>query len=204
MEAIQRGDLFFTAAPGAAVELPQPFRVAGRLARLVEADRPTVAVLGFGLGAVADLLLADRPRMRLVGVEPDRDLLASVPERLLRRVTLRRADALGFLRATRFRFDLVFDDCFVLADGDAVRPPELQRHAGLVADRLVAGGIYVRNLLPDGASSVVDQCVDLRRRFRWVQLRRFRDWENVFAVASDHEFPADWRARLRSPGSSVR
>lgn len=196
--AIQRGDLFFTAVPGAPVELPFPFRVAGRLPRLVADEAPSVAVLGFGLGAVADLMLAERPGARLVGVEPDEELVASVPDALRRRVKLRVSDALRFLRTTRARFDLMFDDCFVLHGDDAVRPLELTRHAELVVRRLAPGGLYVRNLLPVHDRSFEEQCADLRRCFGTVALRRFRDWENVFAVAVLDGLPADWRARLRA------
>ncbi|HVS62604.1 MAG TPA: hypothetical protein VMT85_03760 [Thermoanaerobaculia bacterium] len=197
--AIQRGDLLFTAAPGALDELPQPFVVAGRLPRLLrqlQARDPDVAILGFGLGAVGALMLEQRPGMRLVGVEPDQALASAIPEPLRRRVEIESIDALTFLRRTRRRFDLVFDDCFVLAGGDAVRPAELTRHAGLVARRLRAGGVYVRNLLPGPGLSVADQSRDLSSRFPHVALRTFREWENVFAVASARPIRSGWRSRL--------
>jgi spermidine synthase len=197
MQTIEHGDLFFTAAPDAAVELPQPFLVAGRLPRLLDAIEPAVAVLGFGLGAVAHLMLAERPDARLVGVEPDAELTAAVPETLRRRVTLESTDALSFLERTRRRFDLVFDDCFVLAGGQATRPPELTRHAGRVAARLTERGIYVRNLLPEAQHCLAEQCADLRARFDHVALRTFRDWENVFAIASSRALPPGWRDRLK-------
>ncbi|HVS16173.1 MAG TPA: class I SAM-dependent methyltransferase [Thermoanaerobaculia bacterium] len=195
---VRNGDVFFTASPGATAELPLPFRIAGRLPLLVEAPRPRVAVLGFGLGAVAALMLAARPGARLVGVEPDEDLLAAIPESLRSRVALEHLDALSFLRVTRRRFDLVFDDCFVLAGSDAIRPPELACHAEPVARTLSPGGIYVRNLLPHSGRPVSDQTADLRRRFPTVALRVFRDWENVFALARDRSLPSGWRRRLRA------
>jgi spermidine synthase len=194
---VREGDVFFTAAPGAAAELPLPFRVAGRLPRLVDSPRPRVAVLGFGLGAVAGLMLEARPGALLVGIEPDAELLAAIPARLRRRVALERTDALSFLRATRRRFDLVFDDCFVLKGSEAVRPPELAAHAELVARTLSPGGIYVRNVLPHPGRTVPDQTADLRRRFPTVLLRTFRDWENAFALVREAPLPPDWRRRLR-------
>ena len=197
--AIRRGDLFFTAAPGALDELPQPFVVAGRLPRLIrqlQGREPQVAILGFGLGAVGALMLEQHPGMRLVGVEPDQALASAIPQPLCCRVEIERSDALTFLRRTRRRFDLVFDDCFVLAGEDAVRPAELTRHADLVARRLRAGGVYVRNLLPAPGLSVADQSRDLRRRFPHVALRTFREWENVFAIASVRPILSGWRSRL--------
>jgi hypothetical protein len=128
--------------------------------------------------------------------EPDADLVAAVPGPLRRRVRIEAIDALSFLGATRRRFDLVFDDCFVLEGGDAIRPPELAAHADLVARTLCPGGIYVRNLLPHPGRSVADQTVDLRRRFSAVALRTFRDWENTFALARQQPLPAGWRSLL--------
>jgi spermidine synthase len=194
--AILRGDLFFTAGPGSVAELPRPFQVAGRLPRLLDEERPTVAILGLGLGAVAALMIEQRPGMRLIGVEPDEALAGSIGEPLRSRIELERTDALTFLHRTRKRLDLVFDDCFVLEGEDAVRPPELTRHADLVARRLSAGGVYVRNLLPIDGRPIAEQCADVRQRFSHVELRSFREWENRFVIAADRPLPGGWRTRL--------
>ncbi len=178
-------DLCFTFDPERRREpWPRPFVVSARTVRLCRSQAPRVAILGWGLGAIGSLMLKLEPSAQLVGVEPSKRLFRAAGKRLRPGVELHQLDALTFLRKSRRRFDLIFDDCFELIDGDAVRPTELQQHGSLVARRLGPGGIYVRNLLPAAGMSFSDQVRDIEEAFGPVRWRRFREWENRLAIAA--------------------
>jgi spermidine synthase len=174
--------------------------VAGRTVLLVERAAPRVLILGYGLGAMASVALHHRPAARIVGVESSAERAAAAralagPGRAAPGADVRCADALSFLRRTRARFDLIIDDCFELArDGDTFRSPSLYEHAAAVRARLLPDGLYVRNLLPQQGIALDAQWRDVRASFRYWQLRRFREWENVLVVASDRLVAASaWR-----------
>ena len=70
---------------------------------------------------------------------------------------------------------------------------ELTRHAALIRKRLSPGGVYLRNLLfdedrarpEDKTAQLAEQTADLAAVFPHVRSRRFRRWDNAFALASD-------------------
>ena len=68
---IESGSIFFTAPPGGEPHLPRPFLAAGRTVTLLETERPKIALLGYGLGAMAAIMLELRTRAHLTGVEVD-------------------------------------------------------------------------------------------------------------------------------------
>lgn len=189
-------DVVFTLRPGAVATLPAPFVVAARTVLLAPGASPDVAILGYGLGAMGGLLSKLRPTARIVGVELSKKLHRKSRRHAPRNVELVQSDALRYLRRCRRRFDLVVDDCFVVGDDGPYRPSELLSHAELVASRMNPKGVAVRNLLPD-AGQLEHQSEDLRAAFRYVHLRRFRDWDNVLVIASQEPLPARWRRLLR-------
>ncbi len=207
-EIIEQGNVVFTASPeesngarpGAA--LPPPFRVAARTCLLVSATRPRLAVLGWGLGAMGGEMARLRPEAHLLGVELSADLARRAQKHLPDRVELLHGDALSFLERTRRRFDLLLDDCFSWQHAKPVRPPELLRHGDLARRRLRPGGLYVRNMLPEPHLPLALQTEDLHSAFEHVELRRFREWDNVLAVCTERPLPSDWRALLRTSAST--
>lgn len=183
-DVVERGDLCFTCSPTARTPPPRPFVVAARTVLLVEPPDPSVLILGYGLGLMGALVSRLRPAATIYGVERSRRLAAEARRHLPPNAELFTEDAVSYLERTRRRFDLILDDCFVLRGTDAIRPRELRGHADLVRRRLGAGGLYVRNLLPHGRLEAADQVIDIRRHFAWLRLRRFRDWDNVLALAA--------------------
>lgn len=181
---VERGDVCFTCTPASQAEPPRPFVVAARTVLLVEPSDPAVLILGYGLGMLGALVARLRPAAKLWGVERSPRLVRRARPYLPPGAELICDDALAFLRRTRMRFDVILDDCFVLRGNDAVRPAELRRHAELVRCRLREGGLYVRNVLPEGSLGSDPQTADIRACFRCTRLRRFREWDNVLALAS--------------------
>jgi spermidine synthase len=177
-------ELFFTELPGHKEPAPLPILVLARSARLVRRRDPEVLVLGYGLGKLGALLSAIRPQSRITGIELSGSYLRRAATVAPRNVELHHADAARYLLSTRRRFDLVIDDCFRLVRGEPVRIAALNRSAGLVRSRLRPGGVYVRNLIPEGDDDLEDQCRDLRAAFPHLVLRRFRDWDNTLAIAT--------------------
>jgi SAM-dependent methyltransferase len=155
-----------------------------------------VLVLGYGLGTLGALLARIRPRSRIVGVERSPAYLRRAAPAAPPNVELRRADAARFLASNRQRFDLVVDDCFLLVRGEPVRVPALDRSARRVRASLRPGGVYVRNLLPDDDDALERHCSDIRAAFPHLVYRRFRDWDNVLAIASTRALDAAELRRL--------
>ena len=193
-QTVERGDIFFTADGGA--ELPLPFEVAARTVRLAPGTEPKALVLGWGLGAMADRMATIRPEVQLVGVELSHPLVKRARQHLPKGATLHQADALEWLKKSRRRFDFILDDCFVLRGTETYRPRTLRTHAPLIERRLAERGIYVRNLLVDQLDEVAGQITDLYGAFPVVETRHFREWDNVFAIASRYPLVSNWRSLL--------
>jgi spermidine synthase len=195
-DVVERGDLCFTCSPDRRRAAPRPFVVTARTVLLVEPADPAVLILGYGLGLMGAIVAGLRPQARIFGVEHSKRLAHRARAHLPPGTELLCDDALAFLHRSRRRFDLIVDDCFVLRGDDAVRPAELHRHAALVKRRLRDGGLYVRNVLPQGRLTVADQTSDVKRHFPWLRLRRFRDWDNVLALAAGRPLPDGLLRRL--------
>lgn len=191
--------LYFTELPGDDEPTPLPIVVLARGIRLVRRRDPRVLVLGYGLGRLGALLSALRPQSRIDGVELSGSYVRRAAAAAPRNVELHHADAATFLVSTRERFDLVIDDCFRLVRGEALRVAALNRSAGLVRARLRPGGVCLRNLLPEDDEVLEEQCRDLRAAFPQLVFRRFRDWDNVLAVASVRKLDATDLAQLGRP-----
>lgn len=187
--------LVYTPPPASNTALPLPFLVAGRSVLLRPWIAPRVLILGYGLGAMAAVALRARPGAALVGLEPNRERCLEAKQYARRGLEIRCEDAISYLRYTQRRFDLVIDDCFEEpADGDTRRPQALCEHAAIVRQKLAPRGIYVRNLLAGKGHSLAAQWRDVRAFFPWYRLRRFRDWDNALAIASDRPLaPGAWR-----------
>lgn len=198
-------DLVFSFGEAWSGQIPPPFLVAANSVRLLERQEPRILILGFGLGAMARLILARRPRAGIVGVEPDSEFFAAALRELehsVAAVELLKLSAGSYLQrvassAEVNRFDLVIDDCFEMRRGEPRRPVGMNRTAAalrpLLRDR---GSIVVRNLLRDDGS-IVDQTRDLREIFPYHLRRSFRDWENVLLLARRKPFPGRARQLLR-------
>lgn len=181
-ETVARGDIFFTSSSGDESALPRPFVVAGRSVLLTAREQPKVLILGYGLGAMAAVMIERVPGVRIDGVEKSRDLARRARRLCPEQVTLHHRDAELFLLRTRRRYDLILDDCFDLVENDAVR--SLRIAAPRLASRLDKGGIVMQNLLVDNTHPLAPQIVDLEQHFASVVTRRFRQWDNVLAFAS--------------------
>jgi spermidine synthase len=188
-------EIFFTVGPDWPGTLPQPFRVAARTILLVDRRDPHVLLLGYGLGAMGGGMAQLRPDARIVGVEPGARYRRRARRNLPRNVELSGLGAREFLESDRRRFDLIFDDCYARRGGGVDRPPELRGSAALLRRRLRPGGVVVRNLV--SPELMADWRPDLEREFGQVRLRRFRDWENVFVIASETELGGSRLRRLQ-------
>lgn len=179
-----RVTLYFTELPGRPEATPLPVVVLARTVRLCATRDPAVLVLGYGLGKLGALLAALRPAAAVLGVERSPDYVRGARGAAPPNVELLQADAVDFLARTRRRFDLVIDDCFLLVRGEPVRVSALDRSAGRVRELLRPDGVYVRNLLPDDREHLERSCGDIRAAFPHLRFRRFREWDNVLAIAS--------------------
>ena len=120
---------------------------------LPPARRRSVLILGLGAGSAARVVRALAPGARIVGVEHDHAVLCAA-----RRwfglddlgLEVVEADARGFLRRSRRRFDAILEDVFV-GRGRAVRKPEWLPVPGLAiaARRLARNGILVSNAIDE-------------------------------------------------------
>lgn len=190
--ASEDGTHFFTFRPDWPGPAPLPFRAAAAALDLVPVteDRPrSVLILGFGLGAIGGMMVRAEPSPRIVGVEPLSKLFQAARDALPEGIDLVRGDAATYLRRTEQSFDLVLDDCFqirnVEGESQPYRPPRLEVIPELAKARLGPTGIYVRNLLDQEDLPIDHQLDRVRASFRYLELRSFRDWDNVLLVASD-------------------
>jgi spermidine synthase len=130
--------------------------LAAPLLLLPPARRRRILILGMGGGSAARLVRAIAPRAHIVGVERDSEVvraarrwfdLASLGSEIVE------ADALGYLRRVRRRFDLVIEDLFV-GHARSLRKPEGLPEPGLaLAARCTApGGLVVSNTLDESAA----------------------------------------------------
>lgn len=194
-------EVVFSFGAGWQGDIPPPFRVAANAVRLVACDAPCVLILGFGLGAMARLILEQRPAARIVGVEPDAELFSRAQQEFRRAPSvpaLLRLPAQSYLgRRRRQRFDLVIDDCYEMIDGEPRRPAGMNQSGSRVVGLLNSqDSILVRNLLTDDGP-VHEQTADLQSHFPYLLQRSFRDWENVLVLAKRTPFEPDARRSLR-------
>lgn len=163
---------------------------------------PRVLILGFGGGSAARIVRALLPDARIVGVELDPDVVRAAREHFALDAVgaeLHVADALGFLRGERRRYDLILEDVFV-GYGDAVHKPDWIPHPAhdLARARLRDGGILVSNTIDERAR--VENA--LASAFACVLRIDVEDYDNRILVASDA--PLDARAlRARVAGCPV-
>ncbi len=151
---------------------------------LPPARRRSVLILGLGAGSAARVVRALAPGARIVGVERDRAVL-----RAARRwfdlddlgLEVVEADAQGFLRRSRRRFDAILEDVFV-GRGRAVRKPEWLPVPGLAiaARRLARNGILVSNAI-DEAPAVARE---MRRHFAVTLGVDVADYDNRVVVGA--------------------
>lgn len=118
--------------------------------------RRRVLILGLGGGSAARLARALAPRARIVGVEPDRLVVAAARRHFGLDdldVEVIAEGALPALARERRSFDLVIEDCFVGRAGAERKPPGFPL-PGLAraARRLAPGGILVVNTLDETAA----------------------------------------------------
>ena len=194
--ASEDGTHFFTFRPDWPGPVPLPFRAAAAALDLVSTveERPReVLILGFGLGAIGGMMIRSEPAPRIVGVEPLNKLYQAARDALPDGIELVRADAATYLRRSTGRFDLILDDCFEIRDVEGesqpYRPPRLEVLPELAKATLHPGGLYVRNLLDQDDLGIDQQLDRVRASFQHLELRSFRDWDNVLLVASDGKLP---------------
>ena len=126
---------------------------------LLPRNRPRrVLLLGLAAGSVARAIRALDPQAEIVGVERDREVLR-VARRYFALADLRlelvAADALGYLKGERRRFDLIVEDLFV-GPPRSVRKPDWLLGEGyrLIRRRLRRGGLVVSNTIHETAAVV--------------------------------------------------
>ena len=159
--------------------------IAAGLLALPSARRRSVLLLGLGGGSAARVVRALAPRARIVGVEIDPAVV-----RLARRwfdldalgVEVVTDDAARFLRRTRARFDVVFEDVFMGAARRLRKPPGFPLPALDHVQRILRpGGIAVCNTLDESA----EVRAALAARFARLVRVTIDDYENQIFVASD-------------------
>ena len=159
--------------------------IAAGLLALPPLLRRSVLLLGLGGGSAARVVRALAPRARIVGVEIDPAVV-----RLARRwfeldalgVEVVTDDAARFLRRTRARFDVVFEDVFMGDTRRLRKPPGFPLPALDHVRRILrTGGIAVCNTLDESA----EVRVALAARFARLVRVTIDDYENQIFVASD-------------------
>jgi spermidine synthase len=121
---------------------------------LAPARRRSALMLGLGGGSVARILRALAPRIRIVGVEIDPEVVAAARDHLgldALGVEVVIGDAITALRAERRRFDLIVEDVFVGATRDVRKPKGFPEPVlALARRRLAPGGLLVCNTIHEG------------------------------------------------------
>lgn len=159
---------------------------------------PRVLLLGAGAGTVLLLARRLRPDAQLTAVERDARVLRAARERFgLDAIDAEvvEGDGLDWLARTRRRFDLVLDDMYCPgADGLARPVADEGAHLGLVASRLVEGGVAATNSTtdddPPGLESALATAYRARLPHR-VRLVPRLGWNVVLAGSTQ---PLDSRA----------
>jgi len=159
--------------------------IAAGLLALPPASRRSVLLLGLGGGSAARVVRALAPEARIVGVEIDPAVV-----RAARRwfdldalgIEVVTGDAARFLRATRARFDAVFEDVFMGDARQLRKPPGFPLPALDHVRRILRpGGIAVCNTLDEAA----EVRAALAARFARLVRVTIDDYENQIFVASD-------------------
>lgn len=157
---------------------------------LPPARRRRVLILGLGGGSAARLARALAPRARIVGVEPDRAVVAAARRHFgldALGVEVIADGALPALARERRRFDLVIEDCFVGRAGAERKPPGLPRPGlALAARRLAPGGILVVNTIDETAAVARVLAALLPHRLEL----RVADYDNRVLAAARRPLPA--------------
>jgi spermidine synthase len=171
--------------------------LAAPLAALGGARVGRVLILGLGGGSAARAIRALAPAAEIVGVESDAGVIRAARRWLdLDALGLEvvHGDARTFLERDRRRFDLIVDDVFQAAEGDAWKPDWLpQPGVGLAARRLRAGGVLASNTIAETAAVVRAY----RALFGRALTLRLRDYENCIVVGGVGDLSArELRARI--------
>ena len=159
--------------------------IAAGLLALPPPRRRSVLLLGLGGGSAARVVRALAPRARIVGVEIDPAVVQAARrwfELDALGVEVVTDDAARFLRRTRARFDVVFEDVFMGDTRRLHKPPGFPLPALEHVRRILRpGGIAVCNTLDEAA----EVRAALAARFARLVRVTIDDYENQIFVASD-------------------
>jgi spermidine synthase len=159
--------------------------IAAGLLALPPAHRRSVLLLGLGGGSAARVVRALAPKAHIVGVEIDPAVV-----RAARRwfdldalgIEVVTDDAARFLRRTRARFDVVFEDVFMGEAKRLCKPPGFPLPALDHVQRILRpGGVAVCNTLDESTEVRAALAV----RFAHLVRVTIDDYENQIFVASD-------------------
>ncbi len=148
---------------------------------------PRVLMLGFAGGGVLAPLRALDWSHPVEAVEWDvtgQDVFRELCSRWCGEVEIHDAEAGAWLRRSRRRFDLVFDDLSIPQDGTLTKPAvSLDELPALMRARVGAQGIALTNVLPVPGWSMKDLLAQLASPWPRAVVVHFEDWENRLLIA---------------------
>jgi spermidine synthase len=162
--------------------------------------RRSALILGLGGGSVARVLRALAPRVQIVGVEIDPDVVSAARTHLSLDAISGEvvvADALSALHGERRRFDLIVEDVFVGAVRDVRKPAGFPEPLySLARSRLAPGGIIVSNTIHEGG----EVAFALRAHARdLLSIHVLGHWNRILVAGPRLDARALRRAAAREP-----
>ena len=152
-----------------------------------------VGLLGFAGGGMIAPLRAMGGRHNIAGVDLDRagyDLFFDLSSGWMGEVRFAQADATGWLRSERGRFDLLLEDLSVGRDGDVFKPDvSVDTLPALIRSRLKPGGLAVFNLLPPDNQSWSGMMAKVCEPFAFGVQILFENFYNRVMVLGDKALP---------------
>ncbi|MDZ4805167.1 MAG: hypothetical protein SGI90_09925 [Candidatus Eisenbacteria bacterium] len=155
-------------------------------------DHP-IGLLGYGGGTVARLLRGASPKVEIVGVDLDAEVLRLGRRHLksaVRGVTIEQAEAREWLARPGPRFGAILDDLYAPKGGWLARPADLVDVPELARRRLVAGGVYAVNLRSPSGQVEKQIMIRIRRAFRQIRVIHTLEYAHKVVVATDRPIHA--------------
>ncbi len=173
---------------------------------------PRIAILGYGGGTMARLILAAIPGAEITGLEPDAAVRRAARSELgrdVRGIRLVADRAESWLERTGESFHAILDDVYAPEGGRLGRPEAGVRLPALARRRLVAGGVYAANLISPATLRERRTMETLARSFRHGASAATREFAHRVVCGSDRpirrgDVAMALNRLLRSPSSSRR
>jgi spermidine synthase len=160
--------------------------------------RRSALILGLGGGSIVRLLLAIAPKMSIVGVEKDEEVVRVARRQLglgALGVEVVLGDALAVLASERRHFDLIVEDTFV-GPSRGIRKPDGFPAPGLdlASRRLTPSGVLAVNTIHEGPD-VARVLAGLLPELRCASVQGY--WNRIYVAGRSLPSASEWRGRVR-------